>query len=288
MGLPIGLFLFQLWVYPASAVAVVGIRCSLAVSSVLRDGFLVPVQDSSLPLLRSLVSLWRSGCACLVSGLAASGWGCACGRCLRIVLDPGPGFPFVSLPCGRVVWWVSGWWSFPLSWTVMSHSLHSCWAQSFMCCLTGGWLFLLLWAWRWITVVSSDDVPRGNNWGSHVGLIFQFSLWIEYCWLLPCLPQGVLTRGCHGSLSWVSASLVWSSGCFWLLGVGSRPVVPLRSLASSHSGILCDASWGPSLFPHSLWRSLASCLVALPFASLTLVSRPWTSSAGLIWRVSAL
>ena len=109
-----------------------------------------------------------------------------------------------------------------------------------------------------------------------MGWVFQFSLWIEYCCLLPCLPQGVLTRGCHGSLSWVSTSLVWSSGCFWLLGAGSRPVVPLCSLASSHCSVVCDASWGPPLFPRSLRRSLASCLAALPFASLPLVSRPWT------------
>ena len=65
-------------------------------------------------------------------------------------------------------------------------------------------------------------------------------------------------------------------GCFWLLGAGSRPVVPLRSLTSSHSGVLCDASWGLCLFPRSLQLSLASCLVALPFASSPLVSRPWT------------
>ena len=109
-----------------------------------------------------------------------------------------------------------------------------------------------------------------------MGWVFQFSLWIESCCLLPCLPEGVLTRGCHGSLSWVSTSPVWSSGCFWLLGAGSRPVVPLRSLASSHSGFVCDASWGPPLFPRSFKRSLASCLVAFPFASLPLVSRPWT------------
>ena len=38
---------------------------------------------------------------------------------------------------------------------------------------------------------------------------------------------------------------------------------------------LCDASWGPPLFPHSWWRFLASCLAALPFASLPLGSRPW-------------
>ena len=29
---------------------------------------------------------------------------------------------------------------------------------------------------------------------------------------------------------------------------------------------LCDASWGPPLFPHSLRRFLASCLAALLFA----------------------
>ena len=39
---------------------------------------------------------------------------------------------------------------------------------------------------------------------------------------------------------------------------------------------LCDASLGPPLFPHSLRRFLASCLATLPFASLPLVSHPWT------------
>ena len=37
------------------------------------------------------------------SGLVASACSCACGRCLRIALGPGAGFPFVSLPCRRVV-----------------------------------------------------------------------------------------------------------------------------------------------------------------------------------------
>ena len=37
------------------------------------------------------------------SGLAASACSYACGRCLRIALGLGAGFPFVSLPCGRVV-----------------------------------------------------------------------------------------------------------------------------------------------------------------------------------------
>ena len=34
---------------------------------------------------------------------------------------------------------------------------------------------------------------------------------------------------------------------------------------------LCDASWGPPFFPQPLRRFLASCLKALPFASLLLV-----------------
>ena len=35
------------------------------------------------------------------SSLAASTCSYACGRCLRIALGPGAGFPFVSLPDGR-------------------------------------------------------------------------------------------------------------------------------------------------------------------------------------------
>ena len=49
-------------------------RQCLAGPSVLRDGCLVPVQDSSLPFLRYPVSLRRSRCACL--GLRP------CGKCL--------------------------------------------------------------------------------------------------------------------------------------------------------------------------------------------------------------
>ena len=82
-GLPIRLFLFQLWGCPSSAVAVAGVRCSVwRAPSVLRDGLLVPVLDPSLSLLRSPVSFWRSGCACL--GLRP------CGKCLRLCLRKVP------------------------------------------------------------------------------------------------------------------------------------------------------------------------------------------------------
>ena len=43
------------------------------------------------------------------SGLSASACSHACGRFRGIALGPGAGFPFVSLPGGRVVWWVSAW-----------------------------------------------------------------------------------------------------------------------------------------------------------------------------------
>ena len=43
------------------------------------------------------------------SGLSASACSHACGRFRGIALGPGAGFPFVSLPGGRVVCWVSAW-----------------------------------------------------------------------------------------------------------------------------------------------------------------------------------
>ena len=48
----------------------------------------------------------------------------------------------------------------------------------------------------------------------------------------------------------------------------------VRSLHHTLAFVRCEL--GPPLFPLSLRRSLASCLAALPFASLPLVSRPWT------------
>ena len=91
---------------------------------------------------------------------------------------------------------------------------------------------------------------------------------------------------CRGSLSRVLTSPVWSSGCFWLLGAGSRPVGPLRSLAPSHSGV-CAVRVGvpPTPHPPTLVPSLTAARLGLwpsglAIAALTLVSRPWT---GLCW-----
>ena len=86
-------------------------------------------------------------------------------------------------------------------------------------------------------------------------------------------------RSCPG-LSWLPlmgfdfAGLV--AWCFWLRGAGLHPVVPLRLLASSHSGV-CAMRVG--VLPCSLTRCGTSWLgpsgLAI-FASISLVSRPWS------------
>ena len=82
MGLPIG-WLFQLEGLPCLRTSGSGQWMqSLAGMSVLQDGYLVPFQDSSLPFLRSPVSLRRSGCACLRLR--------PCGKCLRLCLRKVP------------------------------------------------------------------------------------------------------------------------------------------------------------------------------------------------------
>ena len=82
MGLPIGLFLFQLWGCPASAVAVAGIRCRVLQARPFFGTVTWYLFNSSLPLLRSPVSLRRSGCACLRLR--------PCDKCLRLCLRKVP------------------------------------------------------------------------------------------------------------------------------------------------------------------------------------------------------
>ena len=92
--------------------------------------------------------------------------------------------------------------------------------------------------------------------------------------LLPCPSWG---------WSWLPlpglTSPVWSSGRFWLLGAGSRPVSPLRSLAPSHSGV-CAVRVCPHLVSSLTAARLGLWPYGLAIAALPLVSRPWT---GLCW-----
>ena len=76
---------------------------SLAGPYVLRDVFLVPVCFYPLPLLRYTGRFDVPGVLVSGSGLSASACSHACGRFRGIALGPGAGFPFVSLPGGRVV-----------------------------------------------------------------------------------------------------------------------------------------------------------------------------------------
>ena len=70
-----------------------------------------------------------------------------------------------------------------------------------------------------------------------------------------CSHPGFVVAPSPGFLT----SPVWLSGCFWLLGAGSRPVGPLRSLAPPHSGV-CAVQVGVP--PCSLAHCGAPWLVA--------------------------
>ena len=112
------------------------------------------------------------------SGLAASTCSYACGRCLRIALGPGVGFPFVSsLWEGRLM---------GHRLVIVSSLLGGC--VSFTpfrlrsvasaLSLPESWLFFLLWICRF-TVGSIGAIPRVNFWGSREGWVFQFSTWLS-------------------------------------------------------------------------------------------------------------
>ena len=87
------------------------------------------------------------------------------------------------------------------------------------------------------------------------------------------LPQGLLAWGCHGF------RLRWSGR---LVASGSAQPDSAQSFHSIFSlchilAFFCAMRGGvPPCLPHSLRHFLASCLAVLPFASLPLVSRPWT------------
>ena len=222
------------------------------------------------------------------SGLAASARGYACGRCLRITLSPGPGFPVVSLPFGRVVWWICGWCSFPLTWTDVSHSLRSWWGQSLLRCLSlrvgfscssgpdGGLLSDPVAPFLEETI----EVPmRVGSSSSLSGLST-----VDF---FPVFPR-VFSPG----VSWLPLTGFYFAGLVdWLILVPRSWNPPSQSAPFSRFVTfwrLCDASWSPHLFPRSLRRFLSSCLAALPLPHYRWSRVHGRSSAGLIWWVSAL
>ena len=99
-----GWFLFQFWGCPVSALAVAG-KGGCVLHAHPFFGTVAWCLFKSL-LFPSYATWYRynvPGVLASGSGLAASACSYVCGRCLRIALGPGAGFPFVSLPCGRVV-----------------------------------------------------------------------------------------------------------------------------------------------------------------------------------------
>ena len=122
----------------------------------------MPVPDSAIPLFCYPVSLRRSGLLASGSGMAASTCSGACGRCLRIALCPGADFPFVSLPCGRVVLMGQRLVIVYSPWADVSHSLRSGWVQSLLHCLYRGVGFSSSSGSVSVTVGSRGAVPRGN------------------------------------------------------------------------------------------------------------------------------
>ena len=74
---------------------------------------------------------------------------------------------------------------------------------------------------------------------------------------------------------------VWSPGRFWLLGAGSRPASPLRSLAPSLSGVCAvRVTVSPPLVSSLTAARFGLWPYGLAIVALPLVSRPWT---GLCW-----
>ena len=95
------------------------------------------------------------------------------------------------------------------------------------------------------------------------------------------LTSSMSSPGCsHQGLSWLPLMGFDFAGLVvWLLLASRSLTPPSRSTPFARFVTfwrLCDASWGHPWFPHSLWCFFASYLAALPFASLPLVSRPFT------------
>ena len=102
--LPIGLFPLSALGLPASALAVAGKGGSiLRAHPVFRTVAWCLFKSLLFPSYATRCRYDVPGVLASGSGLVASACGYACGRCLRIALGSGAGFPFVSLPCGRVV-----------------------------------------------------------------------------------------------------------------------------------------------------------------------------------------
>ena len=122
----------------------------------------------------------------------------------------------------------------------------------------------------------------GFPWG--LGLLVLSMVWVLFDFF-PVLSWVFSPGVGRGSLS-----RVWlhQSGRFWLLGAGSRPVSPLRSLAPSHSGVCAVRVTVHPLFPRLLRLALPYGLTVSPLPHYRWSRVHGQASAGLICWVSAL
>ena len=90
----------------------------------------------------------------------------------------------------------------------------------------------------------------------------------------PVFPRVFSPGVCRGSLSWVSTSPVWATGCFWLLGAGSaQSVLSVLSLRHILAFVRCELE--SPLVPSLTAARLGLWSSGQPIASLPLVSCPW-------------
>ena len=223
------------------------------------------------------------------SGLAASACSYACGRYLRIALGPGAGFPFVSPPGGRVVWWVSAWWSFPLPWADVFIHAVSVEISRFGAVSTGELAFLPPLICRF-TVGSSGTFPRGNFWGFPWGFGLPVLSMVEFC-----LTLFLSFPGCSHPGLW--SGFPPSPGCdctglvAWSLLAPRSWKPPCQSTPFARSVVLwrwCGRTTVSPLFPHLVRSTLAYDLSVSPLPHYRWSRVHGQASAGLICWVLAL
>ena len=283
-----GCAFFQLWGCPASAVAVAGIWDRVwRACSFFGTVFLSLFKTLLFPSYATRCRYDVPGVLASGSGLAASACSCACGRCLRIALGPGAGFPFVSsLWEGRSDGSVPGDRFLSLGWMCLIHSVPVEFSRFCAVCRRVG--FSSSSGSVGVTVGSSGAVPRGNFWGSHEDWVFQFSPWFEF-WLTSSLSF----PGCSHPELVVAPSLEFdfTGLVVWLLLAPRSWEPPSQSSPFSHSVTfwrLCGASWGPPLFSRLLRRTLAYGLTVWPLPHSRWSRVHGRASAGLIRWASAL
>ena len=250
---------------------------SLAGSSVLRDGLLVPVQDSSLPLLSFPVIATLRVCLPRTPALLQMLEAMLAEGALKspsiLVLSFHSSFSLVEVSsdglAASVRYLSPG--RLCLTRLCLTHSVRIEFHR--FCAIS--LLRLAFLALLGLTVDFLSDLVA-----LFLEETIEIPMWVGFFSSLsgsstvdffPVFPR-VFSPGVVMGFDFAGV-VVWLLLAPRSLTPPSRSTPFVRFVTFWHLG---DVSWGPPLFLHSLRRFLASCLMALPFASLPLVSRPWT------------